>query len=337
MFKQGLEDIIRGKELSQETMSQMITEILSGTITHAQIGAFMGALSTKGETCQELIGAARAMRRKATRIQTTRSVVLDTCGTGGDGASTFNISTTTAFVVAGCGVTVAKHGNRSVSSRCGSADLLEALGVNLNLDPEMVEEGIRDINIGFLFAPLYHGAMKFAAAARKAVGIRSVFNMLGPLTNPAGANCQLLGVYAPELTEMFAQALQGMGTRRAFVVHGHDGLDEISLSAPTRISELIDGKIKTYDLRPEQFFNRTGELQDLAGGSPSENAAITLGILKGEKGPKRDVVLLNAGAALVVAGEAVDIREGIHLAGRAIDSGAAQDKLQKLIQFTHQG
>lgn len=337
MFKQGLEDIIRGKELSQETMSQMITEILSGTITHAQIGAFMGALSTKGETYQELIGAARAMRRKATRIQTTRSVVLDTCGTGGDGASTFNISTTTAFVVAGCGVTVAKHGNRSVSSRCGSADLLEALGVNLNLDPEMVEEGIRDINIGFLFAPLYHGAMKFAAAARKEVGIRSVFNMLGPLTNPAGANCQLLGVYAPELTEMFAQALQGMGTRRAFVVHGHDGLDEISLSAPTRISELIDGKIKTYDLRPEQFFNRTGELQDLAGGSPSENAAITLGILKGEKGPKRDVVLLNAGAALVVAGEAVDIREGIHLAGEAIDSGAAQDKLQKLIQFTHQG
>lgn len=337
MFKQGLEDIIRGKELSQETMSQMITEILSGTITHAQIGAFMGALSTKGETYQELIGAARAMRRKATRIQTTRSVVLDTCGTGGDGASTFNISTTTAFVVAGCGVTVAKHGNRSVSSRCGSADLLEALGVNLNLDPEMVEEGIRDINIGFLFAPLYHGAMKFAAAARKEVGIRSVFNMLGPLTNPAGANCQLLGVYAPELTEMFAQALQGMGTRRAFVVHGHDGLDEISLNAPTRISELIDGKIKTYDLRPEQFFNRTGDLQDLAGGSPSENAAITLGILKGEKGPKRDVVLLNAGAALVVAGEAVDIREGIHLAGRAIDSGAAQDKLQKLIQFTHQG
>ncbi|MBW2513936.1 MAG: anthranilate phosphoribosyltransferase [Deltaproteobacteria bacterium] len=337
MFKQGLEDIIRGKDLSQETMSQMITEILSGTITHAQIGAFMGALSTKGETYQELIGAARAMRRKATRIQTTSSVVLDTCGTGGDGASTFNISTTTAFVVAGCGVTVAKHGNRSVSSRCGSADLLEALGVNLNLDPEMVEEGICDINIGFLFAPLYHGAMKFAATARKEVGIRSVFNMLGPLTNPAGANCQLLGVYAPELTEMFARALQGMGTRRAFVVHGHDGLDEISLSAPTRISELVDGKIKTYDLMPEQFFNRAGGLQDLAGGSPSENADITLGILKGEKGPKRDVVLLNAGAALVVAGKAVDIREGIHLAGEAIDSCAAQDKLQKLIQFTRQG
>jgi anthranilate phosphoribosyltransferase len=337
MFKQGLQDIVGGKDLSEETMSQMITEILSGTITHAQMGAFMGALSTKGETYGELIGAARAMRRKATRIQATSSVVLDTCGTGGDGASTFNISTTTAFVVAGCGVTVAKHGNRSVSSRCGSADLLEALGVNLNLDPEMVAEGICDINIGFLFAPLYHGAMKVAAAARKEVGIRSIFNMLGPLTNPAGATCQLLGVYAPELTEMFAQALQGMGTRRAFVVHGHDGLDEISLSAPTRISELMDGSVKTYDLSPDQFFDRTDGLQDLAGGSPMENAAITLAILKGEKGPKRDVVLLNAGAALVVAGEAVDIREGIHLAGESIDSGAARDKLQKLIQFTRQG
>jgi anthranilate phosphoribosyltransferase len=334
MFKEGLEEIIAGKDLSEETMSQMITEILSGAITHSQIGAFMGALSTKGETFEELIGAARAMRRKATRIQTTSSVVLDTCGTGGDGTRTFNISTTTAFVVAGCGVTVAKHGNRSVSSQCGSADLLEALGVNLDLDPEMVEEGLREINIGFLFAPLYHGAMKFAAVARKEVGIRSVFNMLGPLTNPAGANCQLLGVYAPELTEMFAQALQGMGTRRAFVVHGHDGLDEISLSAPTRISELNDGRIKTYDLSPDQFFNRTADLQDLTGGDPPENAAISLAILKGEKGPKRDVVLLNAGVALVAAGTAAHIKEGIQLAREAVDSGAAADKLQRLVQFT---
>ena len=335
MFKQGLEEIIAGKDLNQETMSQMITEILSGNITHSQMGAFMGALSTKGETFEELIGAARAMRRKAMRIQTTASVVLDTCGTGGDGTSTFNISTTTAFVVAGCGVTVAKHGNRSVSSLCGSADLLEALGVNLDLEPEMVEEGLCDINIGFLFAPLYHGAMKFAATARKEVGIRSVFNMLGPLTNPAGANCQLLGVYAPELTEMFAQTLQGLGTRRAFVVHGHDGLDEISLSSPTRISELDDGNIKTYDLSPDQFFSRTADMQDLAGGSSSENAAITQGILQGDKGPKRDIVLLNAGAALVAAGQANDIKEGIHLAGEAIDSGAAMGKLQQLVQYTN--
>ena len=287
MFKDGLEDIIAGKDLSEETMSQMISEILSGTITHSQIGAFMGALSTKGETIAELMGAAKAMRRKATRIQTTSPVVLDTCGTGWDGAHTFNISTTTAFVVAGCGITVAKHGNRSVSSQCGSADVLETLGVNLNLDPEMVEEGIREIKLGFLFAPLFHGAMKFAAVARKEVGIRSVFNMLGPLTNPAGANCQLLGVYAPELTEMFAQALQGMGTRRAFVVHGHDGLDEISLCAPTRISELNDGRIKTYDLSPEQFFTQDAHMQNLKGGTPSENAAITRGILKGDKGAKQ--------------------------------------------------
>jgi len=334
MFKEGLEEIIGQRDLSEETMSQMIMEILSGNITHSQIGAFMGALSTKGETFEELMGAAKAMRRKATRIQTTQSVVLDTCGTGGDGTNTFNVSTTTAFVVAGCGVTVAKHGNRSVSSQCGSADLLEALGINLNLDPEMVEEGIREINIGFLFAPLYHGAMKFAVVARKEVGIRSIFNMLGPLTNPAGANCQLLGVYAPELTEMFAQALKGMGTRRAFVVHGHDGLDEISLCAPTRISELNDGKIKTYDLSPDKFFNQTVDIQDLAGGNPSENAAITRQILKGEKGPKRDIVLLNAGAALVAAGTATDIKAGIGIAGEAIDSGAASDKLQELIQFT---
>jgi len=336
MFKDGLEDIIAGKDLSEETMSQMISEILSGTITHAQIGAFMGALSTKGETFEELMGAAKAMRRKATRIQTTSPVVLDTCGTGGDGTHTFNISTTTAFVVAGCGVTVAKHGNRSVSSQCGSADLLEALGINLNLHPEIVEEGIRELNIGFLFAPLYHGAMKFAAMARKEVGIRSVFNMLGPLTNPAGANCQLLGVYAPELTEMFARALKGMGTRRAFVVHGHDGLDEISLCAPTRISELNDGQIKTYDLSPEQFFDQEAHMQDLTGGTPSENAAITQGLLKGDKGAKRDIVLLNAGAALVVAGEAAHIKAGIQLAGEAIDSGAALDKLQALVQFTRE-
>ena len=335
MFKEGLEDIIGGKNLNEEKMSQMITEILSGNITPAQIGAFMGALSTKGETFEELIGAARAMRRKAKRIQTASSVVLDTCGTGGDGTNTFNISTTTAIVAAACGVTVAKHGNRSVSSRCGSADLLEALGVNLNLDPEIVEEGVREINIGFLFAPLYHGAMKYAATARKEVGIRSVFNMLGPLSNPAGANCQLLGVYAPQLTEMFAQALKGMGTRRAFVVHGHDGLDEISLCAPTRISELDDGRIKTYDLSPTQFFSRKAAMQDLAGGSPTENAAITRGILKGEKGPRRDIVLLNAAAALVVAGKAADIREGIRLAEAVIDSGAAEDKLQQLIQFTN--
>ena len=336
MFKEGLKEIIAGTDLSEEQMSQMILEIFSGNITDSQIGAFMGALSTKGETFEELTGAAKAMRKKAKRIQVNKSVVLDTCGTGGDGTNTFNISTTTALVVSGCGVSVAKHGNRSVSSQCGSADLLEALGVNLNLHPEIVEACIRDIGIGFLFAPLYHGAMKFAAVARKEVGIRSVFNMLGPLTNPAGANCQLLGVYAPELTEMFAQALKAMGTKRAFVVHGHDGLDEISVCAPTRISALTDGIIKTYDLSPEQFFNHTADMNDLAGGSPADNAEITSRILNGEKGPKRDVVLLNAGAALVVAGKTADVKEGIHMAEATIDSGAAADKLQQLIRFTNE-
>lgn len=335
MFKEGLEDIIAGRDLNEEMMSQMITEILSGDITHSQIGAFMGALSTKGETYEELTGAAKAMRRKAKRIQTFSPIVLDTCGTGGDGANTFNISTTTAFVVSACGVTVAKHGNRSVSSQCGSADLLETLGVNLNLDPELVEEGIAEVGIGFLFAPLYHGAMKHAALARKEVGIRSVFNMLGPLTNPAGANCQLLGVYAPELTEMFAQALNSMGTKRAFVVHGHDGLDEISLCGPTRVSELKDGSIKTYDLSAERYFNNTGKKEDLIGGSPQDNAVITRAILQGDKGTRRDIVLLNAGAALVVSEKAQQIDEGIELAREAIDSGAAAEKLEQLVQFTN--
>ncbi len=334
MFNEGLKEIIAGNDLSEEHMSQMITQVLSGQIGPAQIGAFMGALSTKGETFEELTGAAKAMRRKAKRVQTTSEVVLDTCGTGGDGANTFNISTTTAFVVAACGVTVAKHGNRSVSSQCGSADLLEALGVNLDLEPDFVEEGLEEIKLGFLFAPLFHGAMKFAAAAREEVGIRSIFNMLGPLTNPAGANCQLLGVYTAELTEMFARSLQNMGCRRAFVVHGHDGLDEISLSAPTRISELKDGRILTYDFSPEPYFSHNPDGADLSGGSPAENAALTRSILSGDKGPARDVVLLNAAAALVVASKAEGIREGLDLAARAIDSGAATAKLRQLVTFS---
>ncbi|MBU0698488.1 MAG: anthranilate phosphoribosyltransferase, partial [Proteobacteria bacterium] len=254
MFRENLNKIVHRSDLTEDQMAQMITEIFSGNVTDAQIGALMAALATKGETFEELAGAARAMRRKAVRIQASAATVVDTCGTGGDGAQTFNISTTTAFVVAGCGVTVAKHGNRSVSSQCGSADLLETLGVKLDIDPEIVEQAVQEIGIGFLFAPLFHGAMRYAAKARKEIGMRSIFNMLGPLTNPAAANCQLLGVYAPELTEMFARALQLLGAKRAFVVHGLDGLDEISVCAPTRISELKDGLIRTYDISPEKFF-----------------------------------------------------------------------------------
>jgi anthranilate phosphoribosyltransferase len=229
---------------------------------------------------------------------------------------------------------VAKHGNRSNTSKCGSADLLEALGVKIDTPPEMVEEALGEIGIGFLFAQVYHGAMRFAAKARKEVGIRSIFNMLGPLTNPAAANCQILGVYAPELTEMFARALNLMGTKRAFVVHGHDGLDEISICAPTRISELKDGMVRTYDIAPEQFFDRIADPTDLLGGTPDENAAITLNILKGGKGPKRDVILINTAGALMAAGKAGTFKEGIGLAETSIDSGAAMAKLKALIAHT---
>jgi anthranilate phosphoribosyltransferase len=336
MFKDYLSKIIRNENLNENEMSAMMTEIFSGDITDAQIGAFMGALATKGETFEELAGAATAMRRKAHRIEAMASTIVDTCGTGGDGAKTFNISTTTAFVVAGCGVTVAKHGNRSISSQCGSADVLEALGMKIDINPEIVEEAIAEIGIGFLFAPIYHSAMRFAANARKEIGLRSIFNMLGPLTNPAAANCQLLGVFAPELTEMFAQALKLLGTKRAFVVHGHDGLDEISICAPTRISELNNGRVSTYDIMPEQFFGQTADPDDLVGGTPEENAEITKNILNGEKGPKRDVVLINSAAALVTAGKTDNFKEGIQVAANAIDNGEALSKLNTLITFTRE-
>jgi len=337
MFNQYLQEIIAGRDLSEEQMADLMGQILDGQATDAQIGAFMGALAVKGEGFEELTGAAREMRRKAKRIQVASPVVVDTCGTGGDGANTFNISTTAAFVAAGCGITVAKHGNRSVSSQCGSADLLESLGVNLDVHPEIVEEAIHDIGIGFLFAPLYHSAMRFAAKARQEVGIRSIFNMLGPLTNPAAANCQVLGVYAPELTEVFAQTLGSMGVKRAFVVHGHDGLDEISVCASTRVSELCDSRVKTYDLSPDRFFGGVARQDEIRGGRPDENALITRSILeKRAQGPRRNIVLINAGAAILAAGRADSFEEGIEKAGESIDSGAAADKLQQLALFTSQ-
>ncbi len=334
MFRDNLNKIVQGHNLTESEMSDMITDIFSGDITDAQVGAFMAALATKGETFEELAGAAQAMRKKAVRIQTSAGTVIDTCGTGGDGAQTFNISTTTAFVVAGCGITVAKHGNRSISSKCGSADVLETLGVDLNVDPEIVEEAVSEIGIGFMFAPLYHGAMKYAAKARQEVGIRSIFNMLGPLTNPAAANCQLLGVFSADLTEMFANALRRLGTKHALVVHGHDGLDEISVCASTRVSELKDSFVNTYDISPEQFFDEEADPEDLKGGDAEVNAGITKKILEGEKGPKRNVVVLNAAAALVAADKAENIKEGISLAEKTIDDGAAKAKLDELVRFT---
>lgn len=336
MFKENLAKIIARKDLHTEEMQEMLDEILSGTITDAQIGAFMGALATKGETFEELAGAARAMRQKAHRIQTSAATVVDIVGTGGDGMSTFNISTTTAFVVAACGVTVAKHGNRAVSSKCGAADVLEALGVKLDASPEIVEEAVKTIGVGFLFAPLYHSALRHAMKARKEVGLRSIFNMLGPLTNPAGANCQLLGVFSPALTEMFAGALNLLGVRRALVVHGHEGLDEISVCEATRVTDLDRGAIRTYDLYPETFFGERANPDDMLGGGPAENAAILRKVLGGEKGPRRNVILLNAGAALMAAGKAKDIKEGIAQAEAAIDSGKATEKLDALIAYTRE-
>lgn len=336
MFRENLKRIVGGNDLGQEQISQMLDDIFSGSVTDAQIGAMMAALATKGETFEELAGAARTMRRKAMRIQVSSPTVVDTCGTGGDGANTFNISTTTAFVVAGCGLTVAKHGNRSISSKCGSADLLEALNVKIDTEPEVVEEAVEELGIGFLFAPIYHSAMRHAAKARTEVGLRSIFNMLGPLTNPAAANCQLIGVYAPELTEMFAQALGLLGARRAFVVHGHDGLDEISVCAPTRVSELDDGRVRTYDIHPEQYFGETAEAKDLTGGDPDENAAITRSILGGQRGPKRNVVLINAAAALTAGGLAANLKQGITLAAESIDSAKSLGKLEDLARFTRE-
>jgi len=335
-FTRNLNKIITGQNLDQDSSASMLMDIFSGNITEAQIGAFMAALATKGETFEELAGAARAMRRKAIRIQTLSKKVIDIVGTGGDASGSFNISTTTAMVVAGAGVTVAKHGNRKVSSQCGSADVLEELGVNLNADPEIVEEAINEMGIGFMFAPLYHGSMKYAGKARQDCGIRSIFNMLGPLTNPAAASCQLLGVYAPQLTEMFARALKLLGVNKAFVVHGHDGMDEITTTAPTRVSELNYGNIRSYDLDPLDFFEDYADPKDLKGGDVKKNAAITLSILRGEKGPKRDIVILNSGAALVAAEIADTIKNGIALAEQSIDSGKAIEKLELLADYTRE-
>jgi anthranilate phosphoribosyltransferase len=333
MYKELLTTVMAGQNLSKKESADMLNDILSGNLTDAQIAAFITAMAIKGETYEELAGAATAMRSKAQRLQILSSTVVDTCGTGGDGLNTFNISTAAAFVVAGAGITVAKHGNRSVSSKCGSADVLEELGINLDVDPETVEMAVNEIGVGFMFAPKFHGAMKYAMPARREVGIRSIFNMLGPLTNPAAASCQLLGVYKPQLTEMFARALNELGCRRAFVVHGHDGLDEISVCDNTRVSELDNGFIKTYDIMPERYFGSAADPDSIAGGDVSENARIISDVYAGKKGPCRDVVAINAAAAIVAAGAARDLVEGLKIAGNVLDEGKAAAKLAELVEF----
>ena len=329
MIREAIKMLIDNLSLSEAEMAECMKEIMEGKATDAQIGAFLTGLRIKGETIEEITGAARIMRDKSITIKAPEGV-LDTCGTGGDMSHTFNISSTTAIVVSACGVPVAKHGNRSVSSQSGSADLLETLGVKIDLSPEKVETCLFETGFGFLFAPLFHPAMKYAIGPRKEMGIRTIFNILGPLTNPAGARRQLLGVFADNLTETLAMVLGNLGAIDAMVIHGEDGLDEISISDATKVSRFKDGRVENFFIAPEDFGIRRKEIDLIRGGNKEENAIITLSILKGERGPKRDIVLMNSAAALMVAGKAEDFRTALLIAADAIDSGVASEKLEEV-------
>jgi len=333
-MKQTIEKVVNHYPLSEVEAEEVMELIMEGEATPAQIAALITALRMKGETVEEIAGFARAMRAKGSRIAPRCHQMVDTCGTGGDQRFTFNISTTAAFVVAGAGLPVAKHGNRSVSSRCGSADVLEALGVNVAVTPAEVERCLEETGIGFLFAPVFHAAMKYAIGPRREIGIRTVFNLLGPLTNPAGAQIQLLGVYDPNLTGVIACVLRKLGARRAMIVHGSDGLDEITNTGQTRISELNGDQIKTYYLKPADLGLSQGHLEEILGGNAEENARITRDVLSGSPGPCRDVVLMNVAAALMVGGKVDTMQDGVQLAAEIIDSGAAMAKLESLVAFT---
>jgi len=337
MIKDAIATLAARASLTEQEAETVMFEIMDGSATSAQIAAYLMGLRLKGETVEEIAGSVRAMRAKAVRIAVADPLVVDTCGTGGDGAHTFNISTTTALVLAGAGLTVAKHGNRSVSSKSGSADVLSALGVKIDLTAERVTDCINEVGIGFLFAPLYHGAMKHCAGPRQDMGIRTMLNLLGPLTNPAGASIQVLGVYEGRLTPLLGSVLMHLGSHHCFVVHGMDGLDEITLTTQTQISEATGGVLSNYLLNPKEFGLSLVSPKELAGGTPQDNAAITRDILQGRKGPKRDVVCLNAAPALVAARKAATLPDGFLLAGQAIDSGAAADKLARLIAWTNKG
>jgi anthranilate phosphoribosyltransferase len=336
-----------GQSLSRDEARAVMTEVLTGQCSDAQIAALLVALHMKGETVEEIVGFAEAIRGAATPLElhqnktldvsgTGRDALVDTCGTGGDTSGTFNISTATAFVAAGAGVRVAKHGNRSVTSKCGSADVMEALGVNISLPPARVAACLEEVGIAFLFAPLMHSAMKHVQPARRELRLRTVFNLLGPLTNPARATCQVVGVYSADLVEKLAEALSMLGLHRALVVHGSDELDEITISGPTRIGEVRDGQVHSYEVTPEEFGLQRATLEDISGGDATLNAELIRGVLAGKKSARRDVVLLNAAAALVAAARADHLRDAVPLAARAIDSGAALGKLEALIKFSTQ-
>lgn len=337
MIKDAIVKLADRLSLTEKEAEEVMNEIMDGAVTPAQIAAYLMGLRLKGETVDEIAGSVRAMRNRAIRIAIGDPLVVDTCGTGGDGRHTFNVSTTTAFVVAATGLTVAKHGNRSVSSKSGSADVLSELGVNINLSPDRVADCINEVGIGFLFAPLYHGAMKHCAAPRHEIGIRTMLNLLGPLTNPAGATIQILGVYEPHLTELLGKVLMYLGSQHCFVVHGMDGLDEMTLTDRTLVSEAKGGVVSNYVVTPEEFNLSRVSPKELAGGLPHDNAKITREILQGKKGPKRDMVCLNAAPALVAGRKAKTLQEGFLLAGKTIDSGAAAEKLARLVSFTAKG
>ena len=335
MIKEALGKIVERVDLTEAEAEGVMREIMEGAATPSQIASYITALRMKGESVSEITGSARVMREKAFHVRVNDPLVVDTCGTGGDRMQTFNISTTVAFVVAGAGVTVAKHGNRSVSSSCGSADVLKTLGIHIDLPPDRVEACINEIGIGFLFAPLFHGAMKHAVIPRQETGIRTIFNILGPLTNPARASIQVLGVFSPDLTDLLAQVLLNLGSTHCFIVHGMDGLDEITITGKSRVSEGKGGRVAAYHLEPKDFQLSEGNIKELAGGNAEVNAGILLSILKGEKGPKREVVLMNAAPALVAAGKAKTLQEGLAIAEESIDSGTALSRLDRLREMSN--
>lgn len=348
MIQEAIAKVVDGKDLTEEEMTTVMEEMTEGRVTQAQIGAFITALRMKGEVVDEMAAAAKVLRQKSTpipvkgpkvaldrdEINIDQETIVDTCGTGGDGTSTFNISTTAAFVVAAAGLKVAKHGARSVSSLCGSADVIEELGVNLELSPEQVGQCIDQVGIGFLYAPALHSAMRHVIGPRREIGLRTIFNILGPLANPASATVQALGVYDEKLTEPMAEVLGKLGCKSAFVVHGHGSYDEISITGPSKLSRLKDGSVTSMVVTPEELGVQTASPESIRGGNAKENAAITRAILQGEKGPRRDITLLNASAALTAAGLAEDLKEGVKVAGESIDSGAAMEKLEGLIKLS---
>ncbi len=336
MIREALEMLVERKDLKKEQAKKVMLEIMEGKATSAQIAAFLTALRMKGETSEEIAGLAEQMMSKVISFPWNGDILVDTCGTGGDGLYTFNISTTCAFVVAAAGIKVAKHGNRALSSRCGSADVLEELGVKIDLSPHLAKKALEEVGISFLFAPLFHKAMKHALTPRREIGIRTVFNLLGPLTNPLRANVRLMGVCSFSLTSILAQAMGYLGVKRGFVVWGEEGLDEVSLSGRTKVSELKDGEVENYWISPEDVGIKRCSLDEIRGGDRKENARITYAILSGkEKGAKKDIVLLNAAFCMVGAGLASNLKEGVKFASEVIDSGEALKKLKELIEFSN--